>query len=89
MRKFLSFAIVLLLLVSGPAWARKKKSSEDGGTTKHSRHKHPKGSKGSRSKSGAEFKVKGEIDKSSVTFDFKDKERSSKRKSKKAEEDGN
>ncbi len=77
MKKFLSFMIVSLFLVSGPSWAKHKKSSaEDPGSSGHK--KHSKGSKGSRSKSGAEFKVESEINKTDVTFDFKDKEKGKK-----------
>jgi len=74
MKKFLAAAIVLLFLVSGSGWARKKSSDETDSSGKnskhHSRKKSAKGSKGSKSKSEEGFNSESEINKKDITFNF-------------------
>ncbi len=83
-QRSLILLLALSLLSPGPVWAKKKKSTE-GEPTQHRRHHHSKNSKESKDKSGADFKVESEIDKKSVTFDFKEKDQKT-RPQKKTEE---
>lgn len=91
MRKILILAVLSLLLLNQPVWAKTHDLSKKTGPSKHhsarknakkisKKEKGKKGSKGSKNGKDGEFKVESELGKNDVTFSFNGKEEKASKK---------
>jgi hypothetical protein len=82
MKRILAFVILSLFLFNQPVWTKTHGSSKRASQTKsHTTKKKSskkksskKGSEGSKSGKDGEFKVKSELGKNNVTFNFNEKD---------------